>query len=253
LYYLNYIGGFKTVSGNFSSTERNFDIVNYRDCISVMTYNIRYAYGLDQKQDLNRIAENLQGHQIIALNEVDMNLYRSDFVNQSEELCKKLSLNYVFGPAMSTGRGSYGNALLTYFPIIKKANHKLPVTPGKEPRSMLEVLLKIGENEKLNVFVTHLSPDKNDREIQLLRVKKIVKNSIHPFILMGDFNQEKIYIENTNIFSENSKTYPANSPQYSLDHIMGNYKINTNINMIKLEYENKIASDHLPISLCLFK
>ena len=54
----------------------------------VVTYNIRFGWGLDGEVDLARIAESLRGADIIALQEVERFWRRSGMTDQPAELAK---------------------------------------------------------------------------------------------------------------------------------------------------------------------
>jgi endonuclease/exonuclease/phosphatase family metal-dependent hydrolase len=85
---------------------------------------------------------------------------------------------------------SYGNALLSRWPIIASAAHHLTPVEGKEQRGLLEgrILLPTGQN--FTVYVTHL--DYHDDEGRLIQWRAVRswtnRDRNRPHVLMGDFN-----------------------------------------------------------------
>ncbi|MCK9910494.1 endonuclease/exonuclease/phosphatase family protein, partial [Microbacteriaceae bacterium K1510] len=78
---------------------------------------------------------------IIALQEVDNGLPRSRFVNQAKAIAQQIGMNYVYSPAIHFPTGTYGNALLSRFPISLATTVQLPSM--HEPRALLDATLDI--------------------------------------------------------------------------------------------------------------
>ncbi len=161
---------------------------NYEHPLSVVTYNIRGCRTDSGNADPSLVTEALRtlDADIIALQEVDYNLPRSQFVNQVETIAKALNMNYAYGPSIDLVVGGYGNAVLSKFPIRQAQQKKLPAV--WEPRSILDVAVD-WNGDPLHVVVTHLGVKKSEHreQIEFLRDYLQEKSYKHS-ILLGDFN-----------------------------------------------------------------
>ncbi|MBT8045323.1 MAG: hypothetical protein KJO79_10270, partial [Verrucomicrobiae bacterium] len=85
------------------------------DELRVLSYNIHHGVGLDGKLDLGRIAKVIrkQNPDLVALQEVDKLVTRSDKTDQAVVLAKYLGLHVVFGKSIDFQGGVYGNAILS--------------------------------------------------------------------------------------------------------------------------------------------
>lgn len=233
------------INRDVNNVNSNVDNVMTKDkTVKVMTYNIRYGVGMDGKLDLGRIAGVIDttGAQIIGLNEVDNQMFRSNFKKQYQVLAGELKMNYVFGVTLKGIIGSYGNAILTTFPIERVENHSLPVTFGHEPRGVLEARVVLPDRTKLRVVSTHLSVDKKQRTKQIEWLNNYFANiGQEPFILMGDFNEQINFSPDLNLVASTVQTYPAENPSKSIDKIFSNRLLDRE-KTIDLQ-----ASDHLPL------
>lgn len=211
----------------------------------IMTYNIRHGVGLDGKLDLDRIASIIKdsGADIIGLNEVDKGMIRTNFKNQVEYLAGKLDMNYVFGPTVNRVIGSYGNAILTRFPIKEASNHILPGEPGSEKRGLLTAKILLPDHRYSYIIITHLSLNKRDRERQLNWIENYLVRLDNPFILMGDFNTELETGFAYKPLLQGVKTYPADKAKDEIDL----YFSNLNYKLINGYTLASKASDHLPV------
>ncbi|OIJ14181.1 hypothetical protein BKP35_07420 [Anaerobacillus arseniciselenatis] len=220
-----------------------------------MTLNVQHGRGLDRKVNLERIALMVEREKIdiVGLNEVDCCFSRrSFFEDQGEWLASRLKMNYVFGPAIQTGRKrnrQYGNAFLSRYPIL--SNHNLIFrfkVPVAEPRSLLEA--KVATDERnIKVFVSHFSihPVLNDRMVRFLWES----DHSEPTIIMGDFNRKP----SSNAYRMMSEklidcaalnphfTFPAKKPRSRLDYIF----VTDHFKVIESAVIESDVSDHLPV------
>jgi endonuclease/exonuclease/phosphatase family metal-dependent hydrolase len=154
-----------------------------------MTFNIHHGEGLDGRVNIQRIADLIQNAKadVIALQEVDRYRWRSGYVDQAKELAELLGMDMRFSPSLIYTAGQYGNAILSRYPIEDSSYTLLP--GNKEPRSLLEVKIKIG-SEPVRIADTHLGLSKEDRSVQLARISEKVANYDDPLVVAGDFNME---------------------------------------------------------------
>ena len=100
--------------------------------MQVVTYNIQYSKGKDGVHDLERIAAEVAGADIIALQEVVRNVPGVPDDDQPERLAELLDgYIWVYGPALDLGTGSdrrvqFGNMLLSRYPILSSRMLLLP-------------------------------------------------------------------------------------------------------------------------------
>lgn len=227
--------------------------------LELLTYNIHHGVGIDGRLNLDRIARVIDKSdaEIIGLNEVDMGRRRSGFKNQTAYLAEKLNMNYAYGPGKNGFPGSYGNAVLTKYPIISTENIALPHSnrDTKESRSLLKTEIEISENRSIYILLTHLSLDRNEREEQFRWINNYIKNLKTPCILMGDFNAGLLELKNYLDEDKRSlrpllsgvKTYPASNPISGIDLYFSDNRIQS----IEGYTIKTNASDHLPVYLKL--
>jgi endonuclease/exonuclease/phosphatase family metal-dependent hydrolase len=137
----------------------------------LVSYNIGYGIGRDGHMNLDRIADAVDGADVIALQEVERFWPRSGMVDQPRELAKRLpEYWWVFGANIdlhspetvpgeeSDRRRQFGNLLLARRPILASRNIALPRCshlPFTMQRGAIEGIVATGE-ETLRVYSTHL-------------------------------------------------------------------------------------------------
>lgn len=118
--------------------------------------------------------------------------------NQAEDIAAPLELQVAYGEAWKIMGGplSFGNALLSRWPILEQAVTPLPVEDNGDGRSLLYALVD-APGGRLPVFVTHLSwqlhlSDVRARQVRAIddQVRSVLQKGSLPPILMGDFNAE---------------------------------------------------------------
>jgi len=223
--------------------------------IKVVTYNIRHCEGMDGKVDLRRIAAVLESldADIIALQEVDMGNPRTLLVKQAYVLARHLGMGCVYGEALRYRIGSFGNAVLSRFPIKSYINHRLPAP--KPQRSMQEVHLDVN-GQMLRVFNTHLELNRDLRLTQIRDfIVPLIQSSCTPAIFAGDFNETPDdlgvkYLAHcfTDSFIVNSgllnNTFTSRNPAERIDFIF----LNDGFQALDYRIQYTDASDHLPVS-----
>jgi len=147
--------------------------------MQLVTYNIQYGRGKDQRYDLARIAGEVSGADIIALQEVERFWMRSGNVDQARELARLLGDYYwVYGagvdmhadspPGGASGasrRRQFGNMLLSKTPILYSRNHLLPKYASLGPMSLQRNALEcaidtaMGPLRFYSIHLTHLSAE----------------------------------------------------------------------------------------------
>jgi len=252
------------ICASFTPAEKELAVIQEEDAIAMemsvnevkervlklMTFNMRYGVGTDNRLDLDRIIETIRDidPDIIALNEVDHRMPRSNMQKQDKIIAEQLGYSFVYGYNINLG-SKYGNVLLSRYPINNFTNHSLPRGNFSEPRGLIEAELDV-EGNNIKVFVTHLSIKSKERPEQVSFIEKKIKESKRPTILMGDFNTLPYSEEMKKLLNilkdtavEEYCTYPSNQPVARIDYILVSeeFKIKSN------ERIEALSSDHLPV------
>ena len=235
----------------------------------VMTYNIHRAIGVDRLFRPERI-RGIIGYydpDVVLLQEVDDGVPRSRELNLAEELAEGLDYPYhALGRNVSLRKGTYGNATLSRFPIVRERNIDLSIDSRKRrgcQHTSLE--LPVGdETRELEVFNLHLGLSARERERQagiLVRSSEFPDLYVgSPCVVGGDFNDWRSRLQPifTQVFrfqtategrsrwSRAIKTYPALSPRGPLDRLYFRDLELVRARRCRLSL-SKVASDHLPI------
>jgi len=222
--------------------------------IKVMTYNIHHGISHDGKMDIDAIASVIQesGAEVIGLQEVDKRFFRTLFQDQVKMLAQKLNMYYYFGETFNILGAEYGNAILSKFPISSVNN--LQLDSKGEQRGILSAKLDINGKE-VNFLVTHLSLNKNTRNVQVQQLKRYLDILEGEVVLAGDFNTtpdrgEIIYVDRMlkdavkEISKENLYTYKErDGTEVLIDYIF----LSPEIKVKEVYTINTKASDHLPL------
>lgn len=160
--------------------------------LRVASYNIKHGVGMDGSLDLARTAEVLRGLEadVVALQEVDLGCSRSGGRNQVLELAHMLGMHPAFGSFMEYQGGHYGMALLSRHPLVDALSVRLP--DGNEPRVALRADLRLPDGRVVSVVDIHLDwvADDGLRFGQAEAVAEHLRGLEHPWILLGDFNDQ---------------------------------------------------------------
>jgi endonuclease/exonuclease/phosphatase family metal-dependent hydrolase len=147
--------------------------------MKLITYNIQYGRGKDERFDLARIAAEIEGADLIALQEVERFWSRSGDVDQPAALAGLLGDYYwVYGPGVdlhaesppgtaagANRRRQFGNMLLSKSPILASRNHLLPkyasLGPMSLQRNAVECVVDTaaGPLRFYSIHLTHLSAE----------------------------------------------------------------------------------------------
>ncbi|HLO42657.1 MAG TPA: endonuclease/exonuclease/phosphatase family protein [Phycisphaerales bacterium] len=169
------------------------------DELRVVSYNIRHGRGMDDQVDLTRTASVLRSlaPDVIGLQEVDLNVQRSGRLNEPRELAELMAeggaapFHAAFGAFMPLQGGHYGMAILSRYPIVRAWPIELPV--GNEPRVALAARILPPGRAPITIINVHLDWVDDDafRYAQARVVAQALQNLDTPYILLGDFNDQK--------------------------------------------------------------
>jgi len=226
---------------------------NEQKHITIGTFNIHHGVDRQSKESLDALIDEIKasGAQIIALQEVDRNNFRSGFKDQVKEIAKALSFSYAYGETINILGVKYGNAFVSAYPIIEEDNIALP-TASLEGRGLLKVKIDLGDHI-YRFYTTHLGLSAKEREQQIAVINREISDAPLKVILMGDFNAQPEYLEMKKIHSglqdaaqvasqENLFTFAYNStiPNIRIDYIY----TSKDVSVIKHWVNPSSISDH---------
>ncbi len=239
--------------------------------MKVLSYNIHRAIGVDRRFRPERIVEILQYHDpdVVLLQEVDQGVPRSRRLDLAVELQHALDYKHLaVGHNVRLRRGTYGNATLSRFPILRERNIDLTIG-RRRPRGCQHTTLRVerhaGKAIDLEVFNLHLglSARERMRQVGLLARSDELSSlpATHPCLVAGDTNDWRYLL--APIFTEilgfrcatqrrsgsrgGIRTFPSFSPTGALDRIYLRGPIRLlAAHRCRLRV-SKVASDHLPV------
>ncbi|HVM36383.1 MAG TPA: endonuclease/exonuclease/phosphatase family protein [Actinomycetota bacterium] len=156
--------------------------------LRVATFNIRHGLGIDKRLDLDRTASVVRttGAGLIALQEVDRGLPRSNRVDQAAALGDATGMHATFAPTLRRAGGEYGIALLTDVPV-EATVEPLPRVEREEPRVVV-----VCSWHGVTIVATHLAQRGEARAAHttaLARRAAALGAGGAPVVVLGDLNQ----------------------------------------------------------------
>jgi endonuclease/exonuclease/phosphatase family metal-dependent hydrolase len=224
--------------------------------VKVMTYNIHSGYNVDGGQDFEAIAQVIEDSDadIIGLQEVSRGRLMDGAVDMTTWLSRRLEMQVLF---LGTGEPTWGNALLSRYPIIESGSGELPDEGTLLKRGYLWAAIDVGEDEPLYVIVTHLHHLVADSQVRQVQVPVILDfwDNRAQTILLGDLNAGPDSVEMGLIskaglvdsWSESGfgdgYTYYATDPYKRIDFLW----LSPDLEALEIEVIQTPASDHLPV------
>ncbi len=164
--------------------------------MKIVSYNIQFGLGNDGKFDLERIASEVDGADIIALQEVERHWQRSGNVNQPEQLGRILNQYYwAYGPyfdvdasipqrggAIKNIRRQFGNMILSKTPILSTRLFPLPKSALRQRHNMVvgvfEGVVGLRDDGALRIYNAHLGArSQHDRVAQILSIRDTIRRA----------------------------------------------------------------------------
>jgi endonuclease/exonuclease/phosphatase family metal-dependent hydrolase len=227
--------------------------------LRVLSYNIHHGEGVDGKLDLDRIARVIRSvdPDVVALQEVDRAVPRSQSVDQPAELARRTKMNVVFGANIPLNGGEYGNAVLSRWAIAGHKNHPLPNFDRGEQRGVLKVDMSLPDGRPpFSFLATHLDHRSHDRErvtsAQAIR-ELIAKTPDRPALLVGDLNdvpESATLAEFAKSWTRSNAqplpTIPVGQPARQIDYLL--FRPASRWKVIETKVlDEAVASDHRAI------
>lgn len=226
--------------------------------IRVLTFNIHHgAWPDDPTVTLETVRDAILATDadIIGLNEVDKFRSRSDDVDQAAWLANELDFYYVFGEnVVFAGDGTYGNAILSRYPINSSTNTLLS-SPSVEQRGLLVADISV-HGVDMRFAVTHLDASVSGtiRETQATEIVTALGGDPTYTILVGDMNAEPGTTEITTLSNAlldtwaeegvgDGFTFPGNGPTKRIDYVF----VSEDIFILTVEViDDTVSDDHFP-------
>ena len=164
--------------------------------MKIVTYNIQFGLGKDGRYDLERIADTVDGADIIALQEVERNWKRSGRVDQPAELGRYLDRYFwVYGPyfdvdastrrpdgTVFNARRQFGNLILSKTPILSSRLFPLPKSALRHRHNMVvgvfEGVVELSRDGALRIYNAHLGArSQHDRIVQIDAIRATIRRA----------------------------------------------------------------------------
>ncbi|MFG1736909.1 endonuclease/exonuclease/phosphatase family protein [Micromonospora chalcea] len=222
--------------------------------VRVAAYNIRMGFGLDGRLDLDALARELRGADIVLLSEVDRGWWLNGGHDTLGSLARRLEMPYVFAPAADP---VWGDAVLSRFPARSGQTRRLTAHGAPTGAQALGVTLDLGGRE-LAVVATHLQPPPGRDPVEQAREVAAFAGRYaagRPLVLGGDLNTEPAdpaFAEFTRAGLVDAlaparplRTSPADDPRTQIDHVF----VSPGLTAGAVRAPRTEASDHLPVTL----
>lgn len=231
--------------------------------LKVMTYNIHILNPPSKpgETDIEATAKVIKdaNPDIVFLQEVDKNSGRNNYDgDQAKDIAALTKMNYVFYSATSVGRGMYGVAILSKYPLkMIKKYHLTKEDATTEQRVLGTAIVDLPGIDSLTLAATHLQHNSAANRVQQV---KDITNLLGPVngrvILAGDLNEMETATEFFNIFDTMftrtckggncPPTFSAQLPISVIDYIA--YKPSNSFSVKTHQTISEYyASDHLPV------
>ena len=219
--------------------------------LRVATYNVHSGVGVDRRFRPERIVDVIGelGADVVALQEV-LSPVRGFDVHA--HLREATGLYLVTMATMQLAGGTFGNAVLSRWPILELVEHGLAVG-NREPRGAIDATIGRDARE-LRVIATHLGLRASERSAQLSRLLDLVKAAPElPTVLAGDFNMTRGRARELRAHAAHLgkhdalATFPSIAPVLPLDRIFALHGALIVDVAVHRSRRARVASDHLPL------
>jgi len=168
--------------------------------VKVLTYNIHGWRSLDPAgafnlDDLVEVIGDAQAD-LVGLNEV-FHPRPADGGAALARLAARLGMTFAFGPTLTAAESPagipYGNAVLSRWPIVAHAAHRLAAGPAgatSETRGLFETRMHAPSGQPFTLYVTHLDHrSEASRQAQWRAASTwLTRDRDRPHLVVGDFN-----------------------------------------------------------------
>jgi len=215
--------------------------------LTVASYNIHKAEGMDRRIDLGRIAR--------VLTEIDADLIgvQEVYRPQAEALALSLGMGMAMGATRVHAGLPYGNAVFTRFAVRASYTFDLTVA-ARQPRGGIRLDFVVG-GRVLHLFNVHFGLQIRERveQVQALVRRQILNGGLVGLrLVMGDLNEWFPGPVGRALRRElhgprMQRTHPAPLPLFPLDRIYWDRDFHAEGFRVHRSRLARVASDHLPV------
>lgn len=192
------------------------------DTLTLMTYNVRNANGLDGVRSVERVAAVIRqsAPDVVAVQELDSATARAKGAYILGKLAAATGMTATYGPAISFDGGKYGLGLLSR---QRPLSVRQVALPGREERRTMLIV----EFPDYAVACIHFSLTEADRMVSLPLVREAVAGMKNKTVFIaGDWNAtpESDFIRGIEedfvlLTRSDEASYPADDPEICIDYI----------------------------------
>lgn len=237
------------------------------DVVRVMTYNIHSAYNTAGRFDIEEVARVVEdsGAEIVGLQEIPRGRLISGVTDELALLKARLGFEHVafFGTTDPT----WGNAILSRYPIVSSDREHLPLVGTPMRRGYLGSLVQVGDTTVLFIS-THLqhvndrsvhddNPEADLYPVHREQIRAILEawGGAEPAVLVGDFNARPDWRQIEDLLSAgwvdswmeggsgDGFTARSDDLRYRIDYVFHT----PDIEVLDAGVIRSDASDHLPV------
>ena len=227
----------------------------------LLSWNIHKGIGgRDRRYALGRIIDCIEAENpdLVCLQEVDRLVHRSNHDDQPRLLARYFRCNSVFQPTVHVGAGTYGNLVLSRWPVVSR--HRISLQQGMRKPRGAQLLLVDSPEGPLHLVNTHLGLAESERRWQVGRLLGhflFRSAEPHPTLVVGDFNDWRDSLSR-DLFTDGGfrqvtspaarfRTFPAWMAMGALDKAFTRGGITVRTARVVRTSLAKTASDHLPL------
>ena len=225
--------------------------------MKIVSFNVQHCFDyIERKIDFNKFADAIKSldADVVGLNEMRGEGVDADYTDQVKLLSNLTGMKYYyFAKAIDfTGKGPYGNGLLSKIPIIDVENIAIPDPEIRkyngyyETRCVIKATLEGG----VTVLATHfgLNPDEHENAVATIMSNLEDKKCI----LMGDFNvrpDNEVLLpirsrmhDTADEFECEKLSFPSDAPDRKIDYIF----VSHDVTVKSADIPPMVVSDHRP-------
>jgi endonuclease/exonuclease/phosphatase family metal-dependent hydrolase len=213
-----------------------------------MTWNVHGSFHLNPGFDLPAAIALIQKWQpdVIAIQEIDSRGMKQD---PFAELERALGGNSIGARSIVTADGDYGQMLTSRWPFVNPPQVTDISFGERAPRRAITADIATPHGP-LRVIATHLGLSIRERQQQARALLRLVAETEHPALVIGDFNDWFWINTVRGALAERfpvrtrQRTFPSWLPLMRLDRIYGSH-----IRLVAsfIDSSGKTVSDHLPV------